>query len=217
MENIATKIKKVKEDYIAERLEKVSKYKNRLERHEKTIGNQSWQVVMSLKNKDQKLISVDFEPSQPYVRKYLVLDSGYSSKNNIICYDSNSFINLKQQQKRLYKKLLQESVILAPLSKSSVIMKSLAKVVAKYNKGILFVSDKDYNNPLEEIVKNYQNKAYLKINKGKALLTLGYLKDSEETLAKRINVLKDCIINNNLELSDISIKPSFGKPISLTK
>lgn len=218
-ENYKTKIEKHLQEYLKQRQEKVKKYQNRLMRHKNTVMNQKWQIRILLKDQKEsnKLLNLSFEKTkEPYAYSFLILDSGHSSLPNIFCYDLKSFLDLKKTAKRTYTKLLHDCLILAPVQKSALIMKSLAKVVSRYNKSIIFVPESTMTKEPKDLIKDYENKCFLKVDKNNIInFKLGHLRESTEDILKRISNIQQILVNNGLEILDLYIKPSFGKPLKL--
>lgn len=207
------KISELVSNHRAERIAKTNNYPERLARTISTLDNHVLQVAFHLKKKEPpKILTVDFDNNDRYVRKYLFLESGYSNDDaSVYSCDLKQFLNLKQEKKRVCKKYLRQRLFLAPLSKSTIIMKTLAKIIARYNKNIVFVADQVLAKDAKEVMKIYQNRCYVKLEGTVSTVKLGLLREEPTILAERLCRLHEALINNESEVDFVTIKPSFGR------
>lgn len=146
-EKVITDLKLELETYKAARIEKIKNYEERLARHNRTFDNHVWIMRAKLKankkKQETKLVSYTFAEAG-YNKSFLFLDcivEDLENKYSIKNYTLKEFLELKIKSKRIFKKLIKNYQIIAPLVKASIIMKSLSKPLNKIGKAPIFLSD----------------------------------------------------------------------------
>ena len=218
--NKISAIEKSKTNYFEERKNKVKKYEKRILAHEKKFENHSWQIFGQLNTNSNDNLTINLKTKTDSIENinkdnFFFIDCDFEKAKNFESCSLKSFLELKVAKKRDFKKFLKKYHFFAPITRSSVIMKSLAKILSKYKKDINFLNDSELSKGPNSIIENYKNSIVLLVKKGKISTKIGSLKESPETIADRIDILKSSLDLKDLKIKELYLKPLYGKPTKL--
>lgn len=215
-----TTLADIKEAYLKERLLKANKYPNRIKKIKDTFENQKWIIDVTLETKEKvdlsKIFNLTFKDTENYNEKYLFLDcfNNYNAKN-VHCCTLKELLELKINDKKVFKRLLRDYLVIAPLTKANQILKSISKLLNKNNKSIILLDEKDLATDLEQITLKFKTRTHLKVDAKKVIKKVGTFKNSLEVIKSRIYEIIDFLETNNYVINKIMIKPTFGKPVQI--